>query len=355
MNSLMMKYGFKIVLICMVLGGVAAGLLAQDDVPISVSSRVDKARITIGDLIHYSVTVTHDDSVKVDMPGFAANLGGFEIRDYKVQDPRKVNGKIVTEADYTISTFFTGAFEIPPLTIHYTMGADTVQHTLTTEKIGIQVESLKASEAGDIRDVKPPVEIPRNWWYTLRWYILGLGAILLILAGLLIYRRHKAGKSLLPVRQTPPRPAHEIALEALDRLTASDLLTQGEIKQFYIELSEIIREYINGRYFVVALEMTTTEVLDGLSTQNLETEVYDLFRSFLWNCDMVKFAKYRPSEKEHQSAVQMVYDIVEKTRLFPIESESVPQDDLVSQLSETDENTDVLPDGVSVKNVEVNE
>lgn len=350
-----MKYGFKKVLIGLVLGGVSIGLSAQEDVPISVSSQVDKARITIGDLIHYSVMVTHDDTVKVEMPGFAANLGGFEIRDYKVQDPRKQNGKIVTEAAYTISTFFTGAFEIPPLTIYYTMGSDTVRHALTTEKIDIQVESLKASEAGDIRDVKPPVEIPRDWWYTLRWYILGLVAALLILTGILLYRRHKTGQSLLPVRQAPPRPAHEIALEALDQLTASDLLAKGEVKQFYIELSEIIREYINGRYFVVALEMTTTEVLEGLSQQNFESDVYDLFRSFLWNCDMVKFAKYQPSEKEHQSAVQMAYDIVENTKLIPMGSEAVSQDDQPVESSEPDENNDDLPEGVSIKNVEVND
>jgi len=294
----------------------------QTNTPISVSSRVDKARILIGDLIRYSVTVTYDDSVHVEMPGFAANLGGFEIRDYDLKESRKADDKMVSEVSYIISTFLTGEFEIPPLFIHYTIGDDTTQHALMTESIKIVVESMKASEAGDIRDVKAPLEIPRNWWFVLRWPLLGLSLVLLLITGFILYRRHRAGKSLLPVREVPPRPAHEVALEALDRLTGSDLYASGKIKQFYIELSEIIREYINGRYFVVALEMTTTEVLAGLRRQDLDEEVFNLFRTFLNACDLVKFAKSIPSAPVHEETVQTAYQIIEKTKIVTIETDS---------------------------------
>ena len=79
---------------------------AQED-PIAISSSVDKARIRIGDLITYTVTVTHDKDIQVEMPGLGANLGGFEIRDYQVYDPKKEEGQIVSQVDYIISTFFT--------------------------------------------------------------------------------------------------------------------------------------------------------------------------------------------------------------------------------------------------------
>ena len=307
----------------------AAGILrSQDDAPVMLSSGVDKNRIHLGDLIQYTIQVVHDDSVQVDMPGFAANLGQFEIRDYSLEEPRKSGGKIITEASYTITTFFTGEFEIPPVAVSYTMGTDSA-HVLMTEPIKIVVESLLASEAGDIRDVKNPVEIPRDWWQRLRWPVLGLLALLLAAAAIFMLRRYKAGKSILPVRETPARPAHEVAIEALNRLAASDLISRGEIKQFYIEMSEIIRQYINNRYFVVALEMTTTEVLCGLMTQGLGGEIEDHFRTFLNRCDLVKFAKFIPSENQHQDTVKLAYQIIDETAVISEPEETGSEEDQI--------------------------
>ncbi|MBN1780114.1 hypothetical protein JW948_03245 [bacterium] len=326
MNHAVLKAGLILVL----LTGPARGLFSESTAPITVSSEVDKSRITIGDLIHYSITVIHDDSVQVTLPGFAANLGSFEIRDYKIEDPEKEKGQIVSRASYTISTFFTGEFEIPPLAVQYTAGQDSVPQTLMTEKIRIVVESMKASEAGDIRDVKAPLEIPRNWWYTFRWILPGLAVLMLAFAGILIYRRRKAGRSLIPVREAPPRPAHEIAIEALDNLILSEIWQKGEIKRFYTEISEIIREYINGRYFVVALEMTTTEVLAGLREHCREQDTFLLFQTFLENCDLVKFAKLVPSEELHQQNIHLAYEIVERTKLeltAPDEADAAPGPD----------------------------
>jgi hypothetical protein len=307
----MMKRTIKIFILFSLI--TAGGLLGQDDAPVMMSSSVDKNRIHLGDLIHYSIQVVHDDSVQVEMPGFAANLGQFEIRDYSLAEPRKSEGKIITEASYTITTFFTGDFEIPPVAIKYIMGTDSAL-VLMTEPIHIVVESLLASEAGDIRDVKDPVEIPKDWWQRLRWPILGLLAMLLVAAVVFIIRRYRAGKSILPVREVPPRPAHEVALEALERLIAADLISRGETKQFYIEISEITRQYKHDRYFVVALEMTTTEVLSGLKAQDLGEEIEDHFGTFLNRCDLVKFAKFIPSENQHQDIVKLAYQIIHETK-----------------------------------------
>ncbi len=304
---------------------------------ISVSSSVDKSRITIGDLIRYTVTVTHDENVEVELPGLGANLGGFEIRDYDVQDPYKKDGMVVSKAEYIISTFFTGEFEIPPLTVTYWTVEDSTILTLTTEKIKIVVESVKPSEAGDIRDIKPPVEIPRDWWQWGRWFVFGGSLLVFALLGWILYRRKKQGKGLLPVREEPPQPPHEAAYEQLDRLRQSDLLERGAIKEYYITVSEIVRRYIEGRYFVIAMEMTTFEVMEGLSTADLPEEEYQLFRTFLSNCDLVKFAKHIPSKKENEAIIALAYEIVDKTKVI-MESSLMEADDESVQSKENDEN-----------------
>lgn len=306
---------YRSIVLIVLLGLAVSGFGQEAEGPVALSSRVDKSRITIGDLITYTVTVTHDEDVTVTLPGTGANLGGFEIRDYHVGKPEKKAGRIVREAEYVISTFFTGEFEIPPLTVYYTLAGDSSARPLSTEPIRIMVESVKASEAGDIRDIKEPEEYPWNWWWALRWYILGAAVLLLAAAAWFVYRRKKAGRGLLPVRETPPRPPHETALEALERLKAADLPARGEIKQYYIEISEIIRRYIEGRYFVDAMEMTTCEVMTALSGLEIKEPDYHDFGDFLSRCDMVKFAKVIPPQKEITAIMEAACDLVDRTKV----------------------------------------
>ena len=336
----MKKMIFRIwILILLVIDPMVLKAQAED---ISISSSVDKSRITIGDLVRYRVTVTHDESIQVEMPGLGVNLGGFEIRDYHIQEPYKKDGMIISEADYIISTFFTGEFEIPPLTVSYTTTKDSTIQTLTTEKIQIIVESVKPSEAGDIRDIKPPVEISRDWWQLGRWLILGGSIIILGVFALILYQRKKQGKGLFPQKEEPPWPPHEMAFLNLDHLRHSDLLAKGAIKEYYIEISEIIRRYIEGRYFVIAMEMTTFEVLEGLSDADLSEEEYQLFSEFFSQCDLVKFAKYIPSEKESEEIMNLAFEIVNRTKVV-IDSLLKEADDRPVQVDGKNEKETVPP------------
>lgn len=311
------------------------GKIHGEEVPISVTSQVDKSRITIGDLIHYVVTVTYKKDVTVKSPGTGANLGGFEIRDYTVSEPQEKKGWITQQYKYTISTFFTGEFEIAPLTIQYRLPGDTTFQSLSTSPIQIVVESVKPSMAGDIRDIKPPVDIPKNWWLFFLQIGIGLALCGAVIGGVFLYRRWKAGRGLLPVREAPLKPPHEIALEALDRLKNSDLLQKGEIKLFFIELSEIIRRYIGDRYFVVAMEMTTTEVLEKLSQMGLSEEIFQFFEEFFRRCDLVKFAKYVPSQDEIRETTDMAYTLIHKTKIVIEMPEEAPQQEVLSPVEES--------------------
>ncbi len=282
---------------------------------ISIESKVDRSSIHIGDVIRYSVIITHNPGVQLQTPSLAANLGMFEIRDYKVQEPRKESGKIIEQTDYLVSTFDTGEFEIPSLQIGYTAGGDTTRKFLKTEPIKIMVQSLNPDQAGDIRDIKMPLVPPREY-KNLVLLITGIVFVLAI-AFLVFYylKRRKEGKSFLPKRQKPPRPAHELALEALEKLVAGDLLGTGKVKEYYIELSEIIRQYVEGRYFLDALEMTTTQLLDKMNQEQINADAIQMMREFLDACDLVKFAKYIPTNEETQIVTRLAFDFVQQTKL----------------------------------------
>jgi hypothetical protein len=315
---------------------------SADAPPLTVTSAVDKSRITIGDLIEYTVTVSSQKGVKVEMPGLGANLGKFEIRDYRVEEPVQEGDRTISKYRYTISTFLTGEFEIPPLTMRYTTPGSAKPVTLATEKIRIEVRSVKPSEAGDIRDVKPPVDIPLNWKRIAGWATLAAGLLALAAGGFVWYRRRRRGRGLLPAQQAPARLAHETALEALARLEASDLLARGEVKTFYIEASEIIRRYVEARYEIAALEMTTDELLGSLREAAVPLEIHDLVRTFLERCDLVKFAKYQPPPEAHPETLALARAIVERTMVVmplppAVEAAPAAQDQAAAEIAAQEE------------------
>ena len=305
---------------------------------VSLVAKVDKNKIKIGDLIQYSIIVTRDKNVNVEMPDLGANLGAFEIHDYDDPDPVKQSGEIVQRREYHISTYDIGEYEIPPVTVRFAAGEDSVWKELTTEKIKITVESVKPSEAGDIRDIKPPMEIERDWMRIIRFAAAGLIVLIIAILIFIYIKRRKEGKSLIPHREKPKRPPHEIALDELEQLLKEQLLENGEIKQFYIRISEIIRQYIEGRYYIVALEMTTLQLVDTMKDAEIEHEDIQLVEDFLMQCDLVKFAKYIPTADENQRAVDLGFEIVNKTKIV-IEPE--PPEAEKAEPQKTEEDTEL--------------
>ncbi len=293
---------------------------------ISVESKVDSSEIFIGDEINYSVIVRHAPDVNVNMPSLAENLGMFEIRDYNVQEPENEDGQMIVErTNYVISTFDTGEFQIPELTIGYIVGDDSTRRTIITEPINILVKSLNPDEAGDIRDIKPPLIPPRDYRLLATWAALGLLGIAVLFFLIYYIKQRRAGKPILPKRVKPPRPAHEVAFEELDELKNSNLLEGAKYKTYYSRLSEIVRRYIENRYFIPAMEMTTFELLTSVETEQLNPEELSVLRDLLTRCDLVKFARFVPSQPEHEQSFQAAYDFVDRTKMVLMEPEEEPQ------------------------------
>ena len=303
---------------------------------ISLEAKVDRNSIRIGDLIKYSIVVTSEENIEIEMPDLGANLGTFEIHDYEDADPEKIDGEVVQRREYHISTYDIGDYEIPPVTVHYSLVGDTLWKELTTEGIKITVESLKPSEEGDIRDIKAPLEIMKDWWLIIRFVIAG---VLILIIGILIYifiKRHREGKSLIPHREKPKLPAHVVALDELKKLLAEKLLEKSEIKQYYIRISEIIRHYIEDRFFIIALEMTTFQLINIMRKDQIEEEAIDLVEDFLMSCDMVKFAKYIPTDDENTKTTELAYKIIEDTKIIVEPESETKEEQLQESVDEQD-------------------
>jgi len=106
----------------------------------------------------------------------------------------------------------------------------------------------------------------------------------------------------------------------LGQLEAEKLWQKGEIKLYHSKLTEIIREYIEYRFHVLALESTTEEILERFKEGQINDELFDKLRTMLELADLVKFARQRPLPDEHTKSMELAHEFVRATRLKPVEN-----------------------------------
>jgi hypothetical protein len=208
----------------------------------------------------------------------------------------------------TVTAFELGMLEIPSVDVAVSGGAGG-EEIVSTSPFAIEVASVGADESGDIRDIRGPLGIPLS---PLRMALLLLLPLLLAALLFVVARRLRSRKKDVqrPALGPLARPAHEVALEALAALQASRKLERGEVKEFHIEASDILRRYVEARFHVAALEMTTVEVLAGLEAARCDPRFRDGLSAFLEQCDLVKFAKVRPPTDASSQLIELGRRIV---------------------------------------------
>jgi hypothetical protein len=271
---------------------------------------VDTTVITIGDRITFQVQVDHAPDAQVAWPD-SLDLSPFQVVEARTS-PSRVTGDGARSALTLILTAFElGELELPRFDIEI-LGPAEESTLLSTSPYGIQVVSVGLDEGGDIRDVRGPLSIPMD---PLRIFLIALVVVLAAAFLFWVSRRMRPGE--LRASGTTPaeqyRPPHEVALEELERLAASPLLERGEVKEFHIRVSEILRVYVEGRFQVPALEMTTFDTIAGMDRAGIDPSVTGTFRDFLHRCDMVKFAKHRPPAEICQETLALGRSLVETT------------------------------------------
>jgi hypothetical protein len=295
---------------------------------IEINSTVDTSRITIGDRIQYEIIIDYSDSLDIEHPGAGINLGQFEIKDYKIYEPEEKESRIIQKYEYTISVFDTGSFTIPQFPIAY-FPKDSIQNykIIEASAINIFVESILGEGEQELKDVKSPIYIPFDYFLLIS--IISI-ILLLGLGGFFGYRFYKIRKEkgYLIKQPKPAVPAHEVALGAYKLLEEKNLIEQGLIKQYFTECSEILRKYLEDRYFIIALEETTGEILRDMISQEINKAQLDNLKQILELSDFVKFAKYVPTKDENNTIMQNCIDFVEETKLVFIKEISHSEEEL---------------------------
>ena len=295
---------------------------------IQVEARLDRVSIPIGDQTLLHVSARMPAKTEVTFPVIADSIGKVQIVKSLKADTvidKNNTGQATITHHYAVTAFDAGVYTFPAFIFHTKTG------DFKTGTVTLQVKTVPVDTTKTFYDIKQPLTVSYTFWDWLKdhWLavLLGLLAVLAI-AGLVYYykKRPKTEVSIVAPAALV-LSADEFSLNKLNELRAKNLWQQGEVKLYYSELSDVMREYLEKRFQVKAHEQTTDELFENLVRKDILNESKTLLRQILNLSDLVKFAKYKPEASENEQSMEKAISFIVQTKHQP-EQQTAQKEDL---------------------------
>jgi hypothetical protein len=280
------------------------------------NARLEKNSIQIGDQIKMELLLTVPAGSRVQWPMLLDTLApNIEIlRKTDIDTVESNELQFTLKQEMVITSFDSGYFEIKPIRFRYNQKGDTVTYFMETSSEWLTVQTIQTDPAQDIKPIKPPLKAPVTFKEVMPWIGLALLVIAIAVAVFYFLKKRKQRKPVVTTRLNASIPPYEAAIEALDSLKNKKLWQSGRVKEYYSELTEIVREYIELRFTVRALEMTTSEIGEAMRLTEVSQSSREKLVQTLTLADLVKFAKEQPMPVENELSINQCFEFVRETR-----------------------------------------
>lgn len=279
---------------------------------------LNRESILIGEQLELSLRLSASAADSMRLPQFSDTL----IKQVEIVSASNVDTtfegsnlsvKVLTQ-NLTLTSFDSGYHAVAPL--KSMVNGQIVE----SNPFLISVETVPIDTAKGIYDIRGVAQVPFSWmeWFKENWFWFAIvAAVLLIIVVFVIWFQRKP-KKVIEEPKIPVRPAHEIALERLNILEGKNLWQSGKTKAFYSELTDILREYIEERFQIPAMEQTSDEIIRSMKhNPSFSSALIEKTHQVLFLADLVKFAKENPVGSENDQNLALVRTFITDT--IPIE------------------------------------
>jgi len=277
--------------------------------PVRMRMLLDATEIGLADQVVLTQELESDPGFEADLPDYLPeDFGAFAVVDIRQDPPLELaDGGVLQRRQFVLEPERTGTLTIAPMYVYFREDQQERDSHFVTEAIEVQVApvadvtGLQLREARDVFRSDPEAPQEHGWF----WWVLAV--VVVVVAVAICIRRRRVQE------QAPITPPHELAREALQRLIERDLIAKGQVERFFVELSGIMREYIERRFGIHAPERTTEEFLVEASRSDALTGHHRRLRQFLTLADQVKFAVHRPAEEDTDESIHVLRRFVQET------------------------------------------
>ena len=295
---------------------------------VTVSASIDSLQLLIGEQAHVKLEVSCPAQGELIMPTYPNRvlMEGIEILGEVKTDTQYLNKRshMVVTQEYTVTSFDTAFYYIPPFEVL----VDSV--TYTSDPLALMVMSFDI-DTTNVEAIFPIKEVMTRPITVVEALPMGGSLFLLVafcfLIPYLLKRYHDNKPILRRVTIAPKLPPYQVALQEMERIKSEKSWQRDDVKSFYTELTDTLREYMEGRFGFNAKEMTSDEIIAQLNQQPDKEWIGEL-RELFQMSDLVKFAKYQPLINENDMNLINAIDFINKTKV----EEVAPAEPVVQEI-----------------------
>ena len=303
---------------------------------VSVEAEIDSIQIFVGQQAHVTLSATAKENAKVEFPQFKPTqyvTPGVEVLDCKeLEKKEQDNGFVTRRVAYTMTSFDDTLYYLPPMEVKID-GKPYQSKSLALKVLTIEVDTLHAEQFFGPKDVQ---DNPFQWsdWSLPFW--LSVLMLVLLAVGYYLYLRLRDNKPIIShIRIVKRLLPHQKAMKEIEQIKADKMVTSENSKEYYTKLTDTLRKYIEERYCFSAMEMTSSEIIERLTSAQ-DQKALDELRQLFTTADLVKFAKYSTLINENDANLVNAIEFINQTKLenVPVEETVKPQLSVEDQRSQ---------------------
>lgn len=334
-----------------ILGIALLAMMQSAAADVIVESSIDSLQIWVGEQTQIHIGVTCDAGQRIDFPLFSDTIvTGLEIlppvkTDTVYLDKKK---RMTVTRNYTVTSFDSTFYFIPPFQIYVDSVPYSAKNGLALAVYMFDVDSDNPDAFFGPKDILP---MPITWKEIRRPLLMLLGVILFAVIAILSIISLKNDKPIIHrIKVVPKVPAHEKALQEIERIRTEKLSHSEDAKGYYTALTDVIRVYMNERYGINATEMTSYEILDSLKSVQDSESLLEL-KDLLSTADLVKFAKFKPLLNENDQNLVNAMEFVNKTKIEELPDKEPEKETVVVETKRSKTQRILLGTGIAVASV----
>ncbi len=308
--TLLKSRKFLIALGCSMLFSFAPQKIAAQSV--TVDATIDSLQIMIGEQATIQLQVSLDAKQKAVFPHFTDSLiKGIEVLEVAKRDTQYLNNnqRLLITQKYIITSFDSALYYIPPFSIM--VGKQVYKSkSLALKVYSPKVDLTHPDQFFPQKGVMNPPFMWSDWAGVIFLSILAIPLMFLIIYFIVRYRDNKP--IIKHIKIEPKLPPHQLAMKEIERIKTEKVWQKGRSKEYYTELTDTLRTYIQDRFGFNAMEMTSSEIIDKLMEVEAK-DIRDLKELFL-TADLVKFAKHDPMMNENDSNLLSAISFINDTK-----------------------------------------
>jgi hypothetical protein len=262
----------------------------------------DSTHFVIGEQVNALLQAKAPKDSVIEWPLLTDTIGKLEvISRSKIDTLIKGDFQIISQ-NYKLTQFDSGTYFMNP--IRFVIG-DTVLYTKphTMQVTTVAVDTTKQK----MYDIKGNIHVGYTFMEILPYILLFLIVVALVFLGYYFWKKRQPKEKEIYIPKIPP---FDMAMQNLKELDNARLLKEGNVKEYYVRLTDILRRYIEDELNIPAMESTTFEIMGTLRNKDISKETKEKIEELLKESDFVKFAKYEPESGKHPYFRKSTEDII---------------------------------------------